>query len=88
MLKSIFKPETREQLQEKRTNEILNALLIGYDSGFTSGTFSDLETVQILNSLRRKLSEHLETKKSEAMQRSVNENQKANEIKEAISYLE
>lgn len=84
----IFKPETREQLQEKRSNELLTALLNGYDSGFTSGTFSDLETVQILNSLRRKYSEHLENKKSEAMERSVNENQKANEIKDALSYLE
>ncbi len=50
--------------------------------------FSDLENVQILNSLRRKYCEFLENKKSEAMERSVNENQKAKEIISAIELLE
>jgi len=79
----LFKKLTTEQQQEKRVSELMASLTSDVEF-----EFSDLETVQILNMLRRKYSDHLENKVSEAFERSVNENQKANEIKEAISYLE
>lgn len=79
----LFKKLTKEQQQEKRVSELMASLTSDVEF-----EFSDLETVQIINMLRRKYSDYLENKKSEAFERSVNENQKANEIKEAISYLE
>lgn len=79
----LFKKLTKEQKQEKRVSELMGSLTSDVEF-----EFSDLETVQVLNMLRRKYSDYLENKVSEAFERSVNENQKANEIKEAISYLE
>lgn len=84
----LFKKESKEDLQNKRADELLTVLSKTFEVGIKTKEFSHLEKVQIANSFRRKLSEILESEKSEAFERSVNENQKANEIKEAISYLE
>lgn len=54
MLSSLFRKKTREQHIEKRTESVLAELL-----GTAEFEFTDLETVQVLNNVRRKLSEHL-----------------------------
>ena len=85
---NIFKTPTISEQQEKRANEVLTTLLGSYDSRFTSKSFTELETVQIINMVRRKLNDKYDTEVSECLERSVNEQQKAKEIKEAIALLE
>jgi len=79
----MFKKKTREEKMSKRASNVLMQLFSDVDCQFT-----ELETVQILNMVRRKACDHLETLKSEAQEQSVNFNQKAKEIGEAISYIE
>lgn len=79
---SWFKKKTREEHIQKRTESVF-AELIG-DAEFE---FTELETVQIINNVRRRLSEHLETKKDSFMEESVIKSQKAKEISGAIEYL-
>jgi len=80
---ALFKKKTREQQLEKRVESVFAELVS--DSEFE---FTDLEIVQIANSVRHKLSEHLETKKGYFMEQSVISNQKAIEIKNSIELLE
>jgi len=83
MFSSIFKKKTREEQVEKRTESVLAELLSEAEFEFT-----DLETVQVLNNVRRRLSEHLKNKKADFNELSANNNQKANEVGNAIEYLE
>jgi hypothetical protein len=78
-----FKKKTREEQMEKRTESVLSELL-----GNAEFEFTDLEKVQIVNNVRRKLSEHLNEKKSEFMEHSVTYTQKASEVVNALKYIE
>lgn len=84
----LFKTPTISEQQEKRANEVLITLQSTYDSRFKTKSFTELETVQILNMVRRKLNDKYDTEVSECLERSLNEQQKAKEIKEAIALLE
>lgn len=79
----IFKKETQEQKFQKRLNELFLCLIKVEDNPFT-----ELETVQLTNSLRRKISEHLEAKMDDCMEQATHFNQRANEIKSAFEFLE
>ena len=78
----LFQKKTREEYIQKRTESVF-AELIG-DAEFE---FTDLETVQIINNVRRRLSEHLEAKKDLLYEQSTISQQKAKEISGAIEYL-
>lgn len=78
-----WKPKTREQQVATRTANLFTVLF-----SQTEFEFTELETVQILNNLRRKAVEELESRKSQSMEQAVNFNQKATEIKTAFEYLE
>lgn len=80
---SWFKKKTREQHIQKRTESVF-AELIG-DAEFE---FTDLERVQIMNNVRRNLAEHLRFKQAAYMELSVNNQQSAKEISNAIEYIE
>lgn len=84
----LFKTLTITEQQEKRANWVLTTLLGSYEAGFKDKSFTELETVQILNMVRRKLNDKYDIEVSECLERSVNEQQKAKEIKEAIVLLE
>lgn len=83
MIKYLFKKETAQDRFNKRLNELSICLLKVEDKAFT-----ELETVQLCNELIRKLNEHLTEKASENMALSVHHNQRANEIKLALGFLE
>ncbi len=78
-----FKKKTREQQIEKRTESVFAELI-----GTAEFEFTDLESVQIINNVRRRLSEHLKNKRDMNMELSVNHNQTANEITNAINFIE
>jgi hypothetical protein len=80
---SWFKKKTREEQMEKRTESVFAELL-----GNVEFEFTDLETVQIINNVRRRLSERLNEKKSEFMEHSVIYTQKASEVLNALKYIE
>ncbi len=79
----LFKKPNREQQINSRISDVFTELIKAVEIEYT-----ELETVQILNSVRRKTHEWLESKKSHAMEQSVNFNQKAIEIKNCIDLLE
>lgn len=83
MLSSLFKKKTREEHVEKRTQSVLAELL-----GDTEFEFTDLETVQVLNNVRRKLVEHLIEKRAEFMEHSSNYSQTASELTNVIKFIE
>lgn len=85
---NLFKKPTLEEIQEQRTNDIISLLLKPYGIRLKTADFTPLELAQISNSFRRKLFNHLKTLKSEAIEKSLNEQQKANEISEAINKIE
>ena len=78
-----FKKKTREEQVQSRTESVFAELI-----GNVEYEFTDLETVQIINNVRRKLSEHLEAKKDSFYEQSTINQQKAKEISGAIEYLE
>lgn len=78
-----FRKKTREEHIQKRTESVF-AELIG-DAEFE---FTELETVQIVNNVRRKLSERLVAKKLGFMEQSTTATQKAKEISCALEYIE
>ena len=80
---NLFKKKTREQLIEKRVENVFTELTGNIDCGFT-----ELETIQILNNVRRKLFENLANKKSVLMEQTSNNSQKIIEIDSALKYLE
>lgn len=79
----LFKKKTREQQVEDKTEKVFTMLTNDVEFEFT-----DLETVQILNNVRRKLSCHLQVKKADCLEQAVNYNQKANEIVNALKHIE
>jgi hypothetical protein len=83
MFKTLFSKETQEQRFEKRVNEVFQGLIKVEDKGFT-----ELETVQICNSVKRKLNEYLEERKAHCVEQSIHFNQRAVEINNALEHLE
>ena len=79
----LFQKKTREEYIQKRTESVFAELI-----GEAEFEFTELETVQIVNNVRRRLSDHLEAKKSFLLEQSVISNQKAKEISNAIEYIE
>ena len=78
-----FKKKTREQQIEKRAENVFTEL-----TGLIDCKFTELETIQILNNVRRKLSENLTNKKAVLMEQNVANSQKINEIINALEYIE
>lgn len=83
MISKIFKKKTREEHIDKRIESVLAELL-----GTAEFEFTDLETVQVANGVRRKLAEHLKLKQGAYMELSVNNSQSAKEVENAIKYIE
>lgn len=80
---NLFKKKTREEHIQKRTDSVFAELI-----GEAEFEFTELETVQVLNNVRRRLSEHLESKKSDLIDQSLIKQQKAKEIGQALEYIE
>ena len=78
-----FKKKTREEQIELRSEHVFNEL-----KGKVDFEFTELETIQILNNVRRKLHESLLNKKSYYMEQSVINSQKSTEIGSVIKYIE
>lgn len=79
---NLFPKKTREEHIQKRTESVFAELI-----GEAEFEFTELETVQIINNVRRRLSEHLEAKKDSFYEQSTIATQKAKEILGAIEYL-
>lgn len=77
-----LKKKTREEQVQSRTESVFAELISEAEFEFT-----ELETVQIINNVRRRLSEHLEAKKDLFNEQSTISQQKAKEILGAIEYL-
>lgn len=77
-----FKTKTREQKIEKRVEDVFEQLTSTIECEFT-----ELETVQILNEVRRKLAESLENRKQKCISNITENSQKIKEIKLAAEYL-
>jgi 3-hydroxyisobutyrate dehydrogenase-like beta-hydroxyacid dehydrogenase len=77
-----LKKKTREEQVQSRTESVFAELISEAEFEFT-----ELETVQIINNVRRRLSEHLEAKKDSFYEQSTISQQKAKEISGAIEYL-
>ena len=77
-----LKKKTREEQVQSRTESVFAELISEAEFEFT-----ELETVQIINNVRRRLSEHLEAKKDSFYEQSTIATQKAKEILGAIEYL-
>jgi hypothetical protein len=78
----LFKTKTREQKIQKRVEDVFEQLTSTIECEFT-----ELETVQILNEVRRKLSESLENRKQKYISNITENNQKLKELKNAVDYL-
>ena len=83
MLKTIFKGKTREQKIEKRVSDVFVQLTSTIETEFT-----ELETVQVFNMVRRKTHEYLSEKRANCLDQSILMQQKAEEIKHALDVLE
>ena len=78
----LFRKLTREEKILKRSESVYAEL-----TGESELEFTDLETVQIINNVRRRLSENLEYKKDSFMEDSVVSQQNAKEISNCLDYL-
>lgn len=78
-----LKKKTDEEKRKHRVDELFLKLTCDNDFKFT-----DLEHVQIVNDLRRKLHESLVEKRSECLSQSTEKQQKAKEIENALSFIE
>lgn len=79
---SLFRKKTREELINKRVENVLTELTSDIECSFT-----ELEQVKILNEVRRRFAEKLEVQKSECLSKSTYLQVKAKEITNAIDYL-
>ena len=79
---NLFRKKTREELINKRVENVLTELTSDIECSFT-----ELEQVQILNEVRRRFAEKLEVQKSECLSKSTDLQVKAKEISNAIDYL-
>lgn len=77
-----FKKKTREEQIDKRVESVLAELTSDVEFEFT-----DLETVQVINAVRRRLYDILESKKDSFYEQSTVASQNANEVISAIEYL-
>ena len=77
-----WKKKTKEQQIEKRVESVFSELTSDIEFEFT-----ELETVQILNDVRRKLDNSLKSKKSDCLSKSTELVQKSTEIQSAIDLL-
>ena len=75
----MFRKKTKDQKIQFRIEEVF--LHLTKSSDFT---FTELETVQILNSVKRKAYEYLSEKKADCLDEVTKQTQKANEIKAAL----
>lgn len=80
---NFFKKKTPEEKQERRAKELLTLLLSDTDYSFT-----DLETVQIINDVRRLYAQHLQNKRSENLSKSTEHSQKAKELENVMQFIE
>jgi hypothetical protein len=77
-----FKKKTREQQVDCRAESVFIELTSRVEFEFT-----ELETIQILNNVRRKLSEHYSNKKAILIEQSSANLQKVQEINNSLEYL-
>jgi hypothetical protein len=77
-----WKKKTRDQQIEKRVESVFSELTSDIEFEFT-----ELEIVQILNDVRRKLDNSLKNKKSDCLSKSTELVQKSTEIQSAIDLL-
>lgn len=76
------KKKTKEQEMQHRIDDVFMKLTSDADFSFT-----ELEVVQILNGVREKLNIHLSDKISDNKSKSIDHEQRANEIINAKSLL-
>jgi len=83
ILNYLFPKPTSEQKVNKRTEELFSVLTskVEYD-------LSELETVLVINNLRRKLNESLKSKKNQLMSDSIDSSLRAEEVENAIQKIE
>lgn len=77
-----FKQKTKEQQIQSRVDSVFTELTSEIEYVFT-----ELETVQILNEVRRKLAESLENRKQKCISNITENSQKIKELKNASDYL-
>lgn len=75
--------KTREEQINHRIDSVFTELTSDVEFEFT-----ELETVQILNEVRRKLHENLIQKRSESISKSLESRQKAKELENVIDYIQ
>lgn len=80
---NLFRKKTKEEKIEKRTSDVYEVLTSAIEFEFT-----ELETVQILNDVRRLLVNSLNNRKNHCESIITANSQKINEINEAMQYLE
>lgn len=83
IIKNPFRKLTSEEKLNRRTSEVFTLLVSETDLELT-----DLETVQVINNVRRKLNEFLKTKKSDLLEHSTNCSLQADEVQNAIEKIE
>jgi len=85
--KNIFSKPSIDDSMESRVNDVYIQLVSRHSVGFSDLEFTELEKVQILNEVRRRLNENFKNKHSEYMSKITEYNQKIKELKDAESYL-
>lgn len=79
----MFKKKTKEQQIQFRINQVFHCLTS--DNDFT---FTELETVQILNAVKLRTGEYLIAKQNDCLQKYKQYDEKADEIKNALNAIE
>lgn len=83
LFKNPFRKLTSEEKVNRRTHEVFTLLISETDL-----SLSDLETVQVINNVRRKTNEWLKSKKNSLLEQSVNCSLQAEEVGNAIDKIE
>lgn len=83
LINRLVKKKSRSEQMDHRTGLILGLLTSTNDF-----TFSELEMVQILNDTRRRFCQDLKNKKSECLSKSLEMQQKAEELQSVIDFVE
>ena len=83
LLNRFFPNKTRGELVSEKVEKVFTCLTNDIEIEFT-----EMEIVQVLNSVRRMLSVRIKEKKSEAMEQSLNYSIKSKSIEDALKYLE
>ena len=82
MIKQLFKRKTHEERVLQRTQSVFLELISD-----TEFEFSDIETVHIINNVKRKLMDHLNQKQIEFKNKSIKYTEKSLEINFAIELI-